>query len=85
MASVRKLKKSLNDMVLDVVEEAYSIQLYDEKKEKKTNDLIDEAVAFLDDMLAKINAAEGKKAYNAVKKEIDEKAENWIEQLNKLQ
>lgn len=85
MASVRKLKKTLNDMVLDVVEEAYSIQLYDEKKKKKTDELIDEAASFLEDTLTKVNAAETKKAYKKVEEEIDKKTEDLIEKLNKLQ
>ena len=42
MASKRNFKKDLNKMVFDVVEECFSVQLYNESKTEVTNKLIAE-------------------------------------------
>lgn len=84
MASVRKLKKEVNDMVFDVVEECYSIQLYDESKTEVTDKFIEEAVVFLNAMISKINSAKSKEEYRQIVKECEEQAESWIEKLNSL-
>ena len=41
MASKRNFKKDLNKMVFDVVEECFSVQLYNESKTEVTNKLIE--------------------------------------------
>lgn len=85
MASVRKLKKEINNMVFDVVEECYSIQLFNPSKKEKTDKFIDEAADFMNEMMTKINSATSKKEYNAIVSEAETTAEKWIERLNKLQ
>ncbi len=48
MSNKRILKKSLNELVFDVVDECYYIQTLDASKEKATEKLIDEAATFQD-------------------------------------
>ena len=61
MASRKYLKKALNNMVFDIVEECFTIQLFDENKAEKTNVIITEAADFQDAILAEINKAKTKK------------------------
>lgn len=84
MASKRILKKSINDMVIDIVEECFTLQLFDEKKTKKTDALIDEAADFQDDILTKINAAKNKADFKNITAEVEAKATQFVEKLNAL-
>lgn len=85
MASVRGLKKEVNNMIFDVVEECYSIQLLDPSKKEKTDAFIDDAADYMNAFSTKVNAASNKKEYRALVAEVEELAEEWIERLNKLQ
>lgn len=85
MASVRGLKKEVNNMIFDVVEECYSIQLLDPSKKEKTDVFIDDAADYMNAFSTKVNAASTKKEYRALVAEVEELAEEWIERLNKLQ
>ena len=63
MASKRTIKKALNGMIIDVLDECFSVQLYNESKTEATDKLIEEALTFGDDMLAKVHQAKSKKEY----------------------
>ena len=65
MANKRTFKKNLNDMVFDIVEECFYLQMVDDSKTKKTEALIDETAAFQDEVL-------GKKSRSKTKKEFTE-------------
>ena len=86
MASKRTIKKQLNGMIFDVVDECFSIQLYTkDKKSEATNKLIDEALDYRDQVLASIHKAEDKKAFPAIHANMEEKAIYFVEQLNGIQ
>ncbi len=84
MASIRELKKDVKAMVYDVIDEAYSIQLYTPSKKEKSEALIDEAVGFYNDAITKINAANSKSEFKSLVSSFEEQAEKWIEKLNQL-
>lgn len=84
MASKRALKKDVNEMIYDVVEECFTLQILDEKKTKKTEELIDHAADFQLSILSKINAAKNKADFKAIKNEIEEKAVSFVKELNAL-
>ena len=84
MASKRILKRNVNDMIIDVVEECFTLQLFDEKKVAKTDALIDEAADFQGDILTKINAAKNKADFKSVTSEIEAKAIDFVEKLNAM-
>jgi hypothetical protein len=84
MASKRNFKKDLNYMVFDVVEECFSVQLYDDKKTESTNKLIDDAILFRNNMTAKIHAAKSKKDFPAIRLEVEEAAVDFIHKINGL-
>lgn len=58
MTSRRMLKKKVNSVVNDIIEECYSIQMYaNGKMDSQTNQIIDEAANLFDELLDRINAA----------------------------
>jgi hypothetical protein len=84
MASIRQLKKEVKGMVYDVIEEAYRVQLYSPEKKEKADQLIDEAVAFFNEAITKINAADSKKEFQTLVASFEQKGEDWVDQLNAL-
>lgn len=85
MANVRELKKEINSMIYDVVEECYSLQLFDESKTQKTDDFIDEAADFQEQIMAEIKEASSKADYAKIRDKANKTAEEWVKKLNKLQ
>jgi hypothetical protein len=84
MASKRKFKRELNYMVFDVIEECFSVQLYDEKKTEVTNQLIDEVIEFRNKMAAKVHASKSKKDFTALNTEVEDAAVDFIHKINGL-
>lgn len=84
MASKRKFKKDLNKMVFEVVEECFSVQLYNETKTQATNELIEEVIHFRNELTAKIHQAKTSKDFPAIKIEVEDAAVEYIHKLNDL-
>jgi hypothetical protein len=56
MASIRKLKKEMNTVLSDIIEDCYACQLNsDDKTSAKAEKIIDEAIATFDDLIAKLH------------------------------
>ena len=84
MANKRNLKKALHNMVIDIVDECYTVQLFEPEKETQTEQLIDEAIAFLDTTIHAIYKAEKKADFKPILSDIHEKSRYFTEQLNSL-
>ena len=84
MASKRIFKKELNNMFFDIVDECYSVQLFDESKAAASDKLIDEAIEFRNNMSEKINKANDKKAFKALHQEAEDAAVDFIHKINGL-
>lgn len=84
MASKRLIKKNLNDMIFEVVEESFDIQYFDNSKKESTDALISEAVSYRNDMIEKINAAKTKKDFAPIVADLDDKVDYFINKLNEL-
>lgn len=84
MASKRIFKKNLNKMVFDIVEECFSVQLYNESKTEATNKLIDEAVEFRNNMTEKIHKAKTPKEFKVLHTEAEDMAVDFIHKINDL-
>jgi hypothetical protein len=85
MASKRTIKKQLNGMIFDVVDECFSVQLYKTAQTEATNKLIDEALDYRDEVLARIHQAKTKKDYPAIYESLEDKGVYFVEQLNAFQ
>lgn len=84
MASKKYIKKAVNNMVFDIVEECFSIQLFDDAKIEQTNAIISEAADFQDSILAKINQAKNKSEFKSINETIENTALEFITKLNSL-
>lgn len=91
MPNRRDIKKDINSVLADVLEECYSEMLnHPEKNDDKINAIIDEAVDLADDLIARVNGAkklkgkEVKANFQKIMDELQDKAIGYIERLNAL-
>ena len=93
MANRRELKRNINGLLGDVIEECYD-SLYESKgeNEEEVEVIVDQAVDVADDLIAKVNAAkklttraEIKKCFSDIKEELSDQVIAFIEKLNTLQ
>ena len=89
MASVRNLKKDINYVLADIIEECYMWQMLqeDDKKAEKAEKIIDEAIETFDVLIEKVHVkdVENNKAhFKAISKELEEKANNLLGKIQKL-
>lgn len=89
MASVKNLKKDINYVLSDIIEECYMWQMLqeDDKKAAKAEGVIDEAIVTFDDLIAKIhaNGVENKRAhFKSISVELEERANGLLDKIQKL-
>ena len=91
MANKRTIKKDINSVLGNVLEECYSEMLNNPGiKEKEINAIIDDAVDLADDLISRVNhsrtiESNKRKAHFAkIAEELEDKAIGFIEKLNKL-
>ena len=92
MTSRRMLKKKINTVMNDIIEECYSMQIYGNgKKDSETNKIIDEAVQLFDDLLTRTNAArsiqdnkEMKKHFELINTDLEKNSLQLMTKMDKL-
>lgn len=88
MASVKNLKKDINNVLGDVIGAVCDWELNNTDKDtKKSEAIIDEAIDVFDDLIAKVNAKDVENAkahYRAINNELEEKAQALIDKVNSL-
>lgn len=88
MASKKKLKRDLNNVMGDIIESAYIHQIANPKEDAaKSEEIVDEAITAFDELIVKINSKDIEdkgKHLKEVNQEIETKAKSLIEKLNKL-
>ncbi len=89
MSSVKNLKKDIRYVLGDIIDMCYIWAFSHPKADtKKADKIVEDAVKTFDDLLEKVNQGRGvenKKAhYQAIQKELEEKASKLIEDINKL-
>ena len=82
MSNKRILKRNINEMVFDVVEECFHHQMLDESKAPATEKLITEAATFQDVILSRMHKAKGKAEFRAIVTEVEAKAKNLARVAN---
>jgi hypothetical protein len=82
MASIKNLKKDLNYIFSDIIEDCYLVQLENPEKSDKAEEIIDEAITSFDDLVEKVNnkKVENKKEHF---KGIVSELENKVQDLRK--
>ena len=88
MASIKNLKKDINYVLGDIIEECYAWELLNPNKDTKgTEAIIDEAIIAFDGLIDKIHdkSIDSKKAhFKGITLELEETANNLLEKVNKL-
>jgi acyl-CoA reductase-like NAD-dependent aldehyde dehydrogenase len=88
MASIKDLKKDINYVLGDIIDEVYVWQQENPKEDQaKAEAVIDEAIETFDTLIAKVNdksAESRKKQLQDVKNELEEKADTLIKKVNEL-
>lgn len=88
MASIRDLKKDVNNVLGDLIEAVYIVEAANGKSDTKEGaKIIDSAIDIFDDLIEKINTPkveDKKKHFNAIRAELEKKAKGLAEQINKL-
>ncbi|WP_111707441.1 hypothetical protein [Lutibacter citreus] len=88
MPSIKNLKKDINYVLGDIIEECYSWEMLNPKADKKNSEaIIDEAILVFDSLVVKINdknVENYKSHFKTINKELEEKASALIEKVNKL-
>ncbi len=84
MSSIKDLKKSVKKMVIAILDDCDYIMESGGKNADKADKLIDQAVDFHDEMIAKINKANTKADFRSLKEEIEKKAVEFVDALNAL-
>ncbi len=87
MANVRDLKKDINYVLGDIIEAVYNWEIENTDKDtKKSEAIIDEAIATFDELIAKVNAKNdnAKAHFKAINQELEAKGKALIEKINNL-
>ena len=88
MASVRDLKKDINNVLGDIIEEVYVWEIENTDKDtKKSEAIIDEAIETFDELITKVNnrdVEDIKAHFKAINAELEAKGNALIDKLNKL-
>ena len=92
MNNQRLLKKEINHLINEIIEDCYSYQMYHPTKDPEgVTNIIDDSVDLLNDLVTRVNhtrniqdKAEKKQYFRAIKKDLDDKRLNLMQRLNKL-
>ena len=85
MANKRQLKKRVNRIINEVLEECYTIEFYNTSKRTETKSFSDKAIDFKNKIIKENNAAESKIQYKAIRNKVDQQAAEWVKKMNDLQ
>ncbi len=88
MASVKNLKKDINFILGDVIEECYTWELLNpEADTKKSSAIVDETIVAFDSLIVKLNTkvVESKKShFKSVQTDLETVAGKLLAKVNKL-
>lgn len=88
MASVKNLKKDINNVFGDIIEAVYIVDgSGSEQTSKEGDQIIDEAINNFDELISKVNdknVDNRKKHLKEVRQELETKAQALVEKVNKL-
>lgn len=88
MGNVRDLKKDINYVLGDIIEAVYVWEYTNTSKDtKKSEAIIDEAIATFDELIARVNdkKVENKKAhFKTIQNDLETKGRALIEKINNL-
>ncbi len=85
MASIRQLKKDINNEIGAIIEDIYHWELSNPKADlTKSEQLIDEAIVYFDTLMQQVNAVKGENTKKQFSSILSEKEKNIKVLLNKF-
>ena len=88
MASIRKFKKEINDVLSGIIEDCYVCQLEgDDKVSQKAEKIIDEAITTFDDLISKLHlkdVSDQKAHLKSIKADFIDKSAGLSAKISKL-
>lgn len=88
MASIRDLKKDINNVLGDLIEAVYLVDgTSDNQNSKEGSEIIENAIDTFDELIAKVNRRDikdRKKHLQEVRRELEVKAQALSDKINKL-
>jgi len=84
MASKRQLKKEINRAIYDVVDECFSVQLFNVTKKEKSDQIIDSAASVQEELLARLNTARSKEEFRSIRSDFMEKTVALYQEISQI-
>jgi hypothetical protein len=84
MANKRTLKKQINAMIIDVIDECIYVQEVNDDKAEVAEGLIEEVISTYNELLSRMNSGKTKADFKAIVSDFDQKSEMLLEKLNAL-
>ncbi len=85
MASIRQLKKDINNEIGAIIEDVYDWELSNPKADlTKSEQLIDEAIVYFESLIKQVNAVKGENIKKQFSSILSEKEKNIKVLLNKF-
>ncbi|NBU91775.1 MAG: hypothetical protein EBR54_07380 [Flavobacteriia bacterium] len=84
MANRRTLKKEINALVFDIIDECLYLQEHHDDKVHDAEALIEEVVMVYNELIERINKGKNKADFSSVRNEFYEKSELFSEKLNAI-
>jgi hypothetical protein len=84
MANKRTLKKQINAMIIDVIDECIYVQEVNDGKAEAAEGLIEEVISTYNQLLSRMNSGKTKADFKAIVTDFDQKSEMLLERLNTL-
>jgi hypothetical protein len=85
MASKKLLKKRVKRIVYEVLDSCDYLVVNDHPSADKADKLMDEAVDFHEDTIARINSAQDKKAFREIALDVSKASKDFTDKLNSLE
>jgi hypothetical protein len=84
MANKRMLKKQINAMIIDVIDECIYIQEVNDDKAEAAEGLIEEVISTYNELLSRMNSGKTKSDFKAIVADFDQKSDELLDKLNGL-
>ncbi len=78
------LKKQINAMIIDVIDECIYIQEVNDDKAEAAEGLIEEVISTYNELLSRMNSGKTKSDFKAIVADFDQKSDELLDKLNGL-
>ncbi len=84
MANKRMLKKHINAMIIDVIDECIYLQELNNDKAEAAEELIEEVITTYNELISRMNSGKTKADFKSIVSDFDQKSVIFLDKLNAL-